>query len=62
MREGVPRTSLEIDNRLNEIAFNASLLHEMRAIAFVQRLLEQDALKQSFASRYKNMRIQHDRR
>jgi NTE family protein len=57
VREGVPRTALEIDNRMNEIAFNASLMHEMRAIAFVQRLLEQDALKEPFAARYKNMRI-----
>src|SRR6185312_4210969 len=46
-----------IDNRMNEIAFNASLMHEMRAISFVQRLLEQDALKEPFAARYKNMRI-----
>jgi NTE family protein len=56
-REGVPQTSLEIDNRMNEIAFNASLMHEMRAIAFVQRLLEQDALKEPAVSQYKNMRI-----
>jgi NTE family protein len=56
-REGVPRTPLEIDNRMNEIAFNASLMHEMRAIAFVQRLLEEGALKEPFAARYKNMRI-----
>ncbi len=56
-REGVPRTALEIDNRMNEIAFNSSLMHEMRAIAFVQRLLEQDMLKESAAARYKNMRI-----
>ena len=57
VREGVPRTALEIDNRMNEIAFNSSLMHEMRAIAFVQRLLEEDALKEPFAARYKNMRI-----
>ncbi len=56
-REGVPKTSLEIDNRMNEIAFNASLMHEMRAIAFVKRLLEQDALKEPVKSQYKNMRI-----
>lgn len=56
-REGIPRTTLEIDNRMNEIAFNSSLMHEMRAIAFVQRLLEQDALKEPFAGRYKSMRI-----
>jgi NTE family protein len=57
IREGVPRTALEIDNRRNEIAFNSSLMHEMRAISFVQRLLEQDALKEPFATRYKSMRI-----
>jgi NTE family protein len=57
LRDGVPRTAFDIDNRMNEIAFNASLMHEMRAIAFVQRLLEQGALKEPFATRYKNMRI-----
>ncbi len=57
VREGVPRTSFEIDNRVNEIAFNSSLLDEMRAIAFVQRLLDEGALAEPFAARYKNMRI-----
>jgi NTE family protein len=57
VREGIPRTSLEIDNRMNEIAFNSSLMHEMRAIAFVQRLLEEGALTERFAARYKNMHI-----
>ena len=40
-REGVPKTAGEIMNRLNEITFNASLSHEMRAIAFVLKLLDQ---------------------
>jgi NTE family protein len=57
VREGVPRTPVEIENRLNEIAFNSSLMHEMRAISFVQRLLEADALVGPLASRYRNMRI-----
>jgi NTE family protein len=57
IREGVPRTALEIDNRMNEIAFNASLMHEMRAIGFVQRLLEQKALVPAFAEHYRNMHI-----
>ncbi len=56
-RDEVPRTSTEISNRLDEIAFNSSLTHEMRAISFVQRLLAQDALKEPYASRYKNMRM-----
>jgi NTE family protein len=41
-RKGVPRTAAEITNRLNEITFNASLMREMRAIAFVERLIEAD--------------------
>ena len=38
-REEVPRTRRQIENRINEIGFNTSLLRELRAIAFVQRLL-----------------------
>jgi NTE family protein len=41
-REGVPRSAAEITNRLNEITFNASLMREMRAIAFAERLVEGD--------------------
>ena len=36
-RDGVPRTAAEITNRLNEITFNASLIRELRAIAFAAR-------------------------
>ena len=42
-RDGVPRTAAEITNRLNEITFNASLMREMRAIAFAVRLVEGEA-------------------
>lgn len=56
-RDEIPRTVVDINNRLDEIAFNSSLIHEMRAIAFVQRLLEQGALAEPLASRYKNMRM-----
>ncbi len=38
-REGVPKTAHEILNRINEISFNASLLHELRAIDFVRRMV-----------------------
>ncbi|HXZ00270.1 MAG TPA: patatin-like phospholipase family protein [Stellaceae bacterium] len=41
-RPGVPRTASEITNRLNEITFNASLMREIRAIAFVERLVDAD--------------------
>lgn len=39
-REKVPVLPPEIQNRINEISFNSSLLRELRAIDFVQRLLE----------------------
>jgi NTE family protein len=43
-RDGVPDSAQEITERINEISFNASLLHEMRAIEFVQRLLAEKKL------------------
>jgi NTE family protein len=38
-REAIPKTPLEIQNRLNEISFNAALLGELRAVNFVKRLI-----------------------
>jgi len=56
-REKVPRTSAEIMDRLNEISFNASLMAELRAIAFVQKLLEKDQLKDDMRERYKDINV-----
>jgi NTE family protein len=39
VRDDVPDTAQEIIERVNEISFNTALLHELRAIAFVERLL-----------------------
>jgi NTE family protein len=39
IREGTPRTANEIQNRIDEITFNAGLLREWRAIAFVKDLI-----------------------
>ena len=39
-REELPRTPKQIQNRVNEISFNSSLLRELRAVEFVQRLLD----------------------
>jgi NTE family protein len=39
IREELPRDALDIANRVNEISFNSSLLHELRAVAFVRRLI-----------------------
>jgi len=44
VRDDVPTESQEIQNRINEISFNASLLRELRAIAFVKRLLADGSL------------------
>jgi len=38
--EGIPKTSAQITDRLNEITFNANLMREMRAIAFVTSLID----------------------
>ena len=38
-RPGVPRTAREIDNRVNEVSFNATLLKELRMIALLRLLL-----------------------
>ncbi len=40
-REDVPRTAVEIENRVNEISFNSSLLRELRSIEFVHRLIRE---------------------
>jgi NTE family protein len=39
-REGTPRTAREILNRLNEVAFNAVLLKELRMIALLRRVAD----------------------
>lgn len=39
-RDELPRTPQDIRNRINEISFNSSLLRELRAIGFVQRLID----------------------
>lgn len=46
-REGTPRTASEIQNRMNEITFNSALLHELRSIHMLQRLVDQGKLDPS---------------
>jgi NTE family protein len=53
VRRELPRTSEEIDDRINEISFNAALLGEFRAINFVRELIadgrmEQGVMKEVF--------------
>jgi NTE family protein len=54
VREGTPTRTMDILDRVSEISFNASLISEMRAIAFVSRLLREERLD---AGRYKDMRL-----
>jgi NTE family protein len=39
LRDEVPKTPLDIQNRVNEISFHAALLGELRAVNFVKRLI-----------------------
>lgn len=53
-RAEVPKLASEIFDRINEISFNSSLMREMRAIAFVTRLIDEGALD---SNRYSRMLI-----
>ncbi|MDR9427175.1 MAG: patatin-like phospholipase family protein [Salibaculum sp.] len=50
-RDQLPRTPTEIQNRINEISFNSSLLRELRAIDFVQRLLDEGKMEEGVMKR-----------
>jgi NTE family protein len=43
-RDKIPRTAYEINNRLNEITFNASLAKELRAAAFLWEIIHHEGL------------------
>ncbi|WP_334195484.1 patatin-like phospholipase family protein [Pararhodobacter sp.] len=45
-RDEIPDTPLEIQNRINEISFNAGLLGELRAINFVRRLIAEGRMEE----------------
>ncbi len=53
-RPDLPDTPEEIADRVNEITFNAGLAGEMRAIAFVQRLVQEGRLD---PGAYKDLRL-----
>ena len=54
VREGAPRSAREIQNRIDEITFNAALLRELRGIAFVNELIDAGRLE---ATRYRRIRM-----
>ena len=50
-RPDKPTSASEIMNRVNEISFNSSLMREMRAVAFVTKLIDDGKLSQGDAKR-----------
>jgi NTE family protein len=50
-RPDKPTSAQEIMNRVNEISFNSSLMREMRAVAFVTKLIDDGKLSQGEAKR-----------
>ena len=50
-RPDKPIGALEIMNRVNEISFSSSLMKEMRAVAFVTKLIDDGKLSQGDAKR-----------
>ncbi len=46
-RPGTPTSATDIQNRVNEITFNASLLRDLRAIQLIDRLIDQGALAEA---------------
>ncbi len=47
-RNDLPTKPHEIANRINELSFNSSLLREFRAIAFVQKMIDEGWIKDEF--------------
>lgn len=59
-RDDLPVTPKQIQNRINEISFNTSLLRELRAIDFVQRLLDEGTISEKRMSRMRVHMIADD--
>ncbi len=52
-RPGPPTSSEDIMNRINEISFNSSLIKELRAVFFVQKLMDEGWIKDEYKSKMK---------
>lgn len=48
IRDSIPMTSTDIDSRVNELSFNSSLMRELRAIAFVTKLIDKGWIKDEY--------------
>jgi len=56
-RSKLPTQAGEIMNRINEITFNSSLLKEFRAIAFVNKMIKDDWLKDEHKHKVKEIYV-----
>jgi len=52
-RPGPPTSPEDIMNRMNEITFNSSLIKELRAVHFVQKLMDEGWIKDEYMPRLK---------
>ena len=57
VRMGTPTTPHEIEDRVNEISFNSALIKELRAVAFVQKLIGDGWLKDEYRNQLKYVLI-----
>lgn len=57
IRTHIPNTVIEIDTRLREVSFNSSLMREMRAIAFVSKLIDEGWIKDEYVDRLKKLHM-----
>jgi len=55
IRDELPTEAYQIENRMNEITFNAAFLKELRAIDFVRKLINEDMLKDEYKEKYKDV-------
>ncbi len=60
VRDDVPKSPQEIQNRINEISFNAALLREFRAIHFVQELMDAGTIAEGAMKRVRVHMIADD--
>jgi NTE family protein len=59
-RPGTPRTAREIHNRLNEVAFNATLIKELRTAAMLQRVADPGTGEGAMIAKMRIHRISSD--
>lgn len=57
IRSKLPIESGEIMNRINEITFNSSLISEYRAVAFVNKMLNEDWIKKEHREKLRHVHL-----